>query len=78
MFLTQSMLNVKVNNWVIKLEMYNIEFQYISGNNNMLVNTLSRLLAVNPDVAPPTEQPGHASFEELQAATSVCGGSCFW
>ena len=51
-------MNSKVNNWAIKLKSYNLKLEYIQGIQNTLADTLSRLIEINPDVAPPTEQPG--------------------
>ena len=43
------MLNSKVNNWAMELEAFNIEFDYIKGSNNVLADTMSRLVDINPD-----------------------------
>ena len=62
-------MNSKVNNWAIKLESYNLKFEYIQSIQNTMADTLSRLVEINPDVPLPTEQPGtefsYNFFEEL-------------
>ena len=68
-FLQKNTLNSKVNNWVIELEAFNIQFDYIKGSSNILADTLSRLIAIDPD-APLTPEGqgyefGYAIFEEF-------------
>ena len=59
----------KVKNWTVKLESYNLKFEYIQGIRNTLADTLSRLIEIDPDVTLPTEPPGtefgNNLFEEL-------------
>ena len=68
-FLKQNTMNSKVDNWAVKLETYNLKFEYIQGVKNTLADTLSRLLEIDPDVALPDEPPGTESgynfFNEL-------------
>ena len=68
-FLLKNTLNSKVNNWAMKLEAFNIQFDYIKGSNNILVDTLSRLIAIDPDTPTMPEEPGYefgyAIFEEF-------------
>ena len=69
-FLLKNTLNSKVNNWAIELEAFNIQFDYIKGfNNNILADTLSRLIAIDPDTPTTLEEPGYgfgyAIFEEF-------------
>ena len=40
-FLHKNTLNSKVNNWVMELESFNIQFEHIKGQNNILADTLS-------------------------------------
>ena len=47
-FLHKNTLNSKVNNWAMELEAFNIEFDYIKGSNNVLVDTMSRLVNIDP------------------------------
>ena len=68
-FLQQNTLNSKVNNWAMELEAFNIQFDYIKGSSNVLVDTLSRLIVIDPDT--PLKQEGqgyefgYAIFEEF-------------
>ena len=68
-FLLKNTLNSKVNNWAIKLEAFNIQFDYIKGSNNILADTLSRLIATDPDTPTTPEEQGYefgyAIFEEF-------------
>ena len=65
-------LNSKVNNWAIKLETFNIKFEHISGITNMLADTLSRMIKVDPVAQPELEKEGYefgySCFEELPPA----------
>ena len=45
-FLLKNTLNSKVNNWAMELEAFNIQFDYIKGSNNILTDTLSKLIAI--------------------------------
>ena len=67
--LLKNMLNSKVNNWAMELEAFNIEFDYIKGSNNILANTLSRLIAIDPDTPTTLEEQGYefgyAIFDEF-------------
>ena len=68
-FLQKNTLNSKVNNWAMELESFNIQFEYIQGSKNILVDTLSRLTDINQDTQLPPEEQGYefeyAMFEEL-------------
>ena len=68
-FLLKNMLNSKVNNWAMELEAFNTQFDYIKGSNNILADTLSRLIAIDPDTPTMPEEPGYefgyAIFEEF-------------
>ena len=68
-FLCKNTLNSKVNNWAMELEAFNIEFNYIKGSNNVLVDTMSRLVNIDPDTQQHPEGPGYefgyAVFEEF-------------
>ena len=68
-FLLKNMLNSKVNNWAMELEAFNIQFYYIKESNNILADTLSRLIAIDPDTPTTPQQPGYefgyAIFEEF-------------
>ena len=58
-FLLKNMLNSKVNNWAIELEAFNIQFDYIKGSNNILADTLSSLIAIDPDTPTTLEKQGY-------------------
>ena len=68
-FLLKNTLNAKVNNWAMELEAFNIQFDYIKGSNNILADTLSHLIAIDPDTPSTPEEPGYefgyAIFEEF-------------
>ena len=49
-FLLKNTLNECVNIWVMENEDYQIDFNYIKGKNNVLADTLSRLITVDPEV----------------------------
>ena len=69
-FLLKNMLNSKVNNWAMELEAFNIQFDYIKGSNNILADTLSRLISIDPDTPTMPEEPGFAIFEEFPKVTT--------
>ena len=48
-FLQKNTLNSKANNWAVELEAFNIQFDYIKGSSNVLADTLSRLIVIDPD-----------------------------
>ena len=68
-FLLKNTLNSKVNNWAMELKAFNIQFDYIKGSNNILADTLSCLIAIDPDTPTMPEEPGYefgyAIFEEF-------------
>ena len=53
----------------MKLEAFNIQFDYIKGSNNILADTLSCLIAIDPDTPLTPEgqgyEFGYAIFEEF-------------
>ena len=73
-FLQKNTLNNKVNNWAVELEMYRIRFVHIKGKSNVLADTLSRLISIDPDVKLEPELEGYEfgqyCFEELPKASS--------
>ena len=73
-FLLKNMLNLKVNNWAMELEAFNIQFDYIKGSNNILADTLSHLISIDPDTPTMPEEPGYefgyAIFEEFPKVTT--------
>ena len=68
-FLLKNTLNSKVNNWAMELEAFNIQFDYIKGQNNVLTDTLSCLVDIDPDTPLTLEgqgyEFGYAIFEEF-------------
>ena len=68
-FLQKNTLNSKVNNWAMELEAFNIQFDYIKGSSNVLADTLSHLIAIDPDTPLTPEGQGYefsyAIFEEF-------------
>ena len=49
-FLKQMTLNNTVNNWAMEIERFKIKFVHIAGKDNILADTLSRLIDIDPDV----------------------------
>ena len=47
--LQRNTLNTKVNNWAVEISPFKITFKYIKGINNTLADTMSRLIALDPD-----------------------------
>ena len=74
-FLLKNMLNSKVNNWAMELEAFNIQFDYIKGSKNILADTLSHLISIDPDTPTTPEEPGYefgyAIFEEFPKVTTT-------
>ena len=68
-FLLKNTLNSKVNNWAMELEAFNIQFDYIKGQNNILTDTLNRLVDIDPDTPLTPEgqeyEFGYTIFEEF-------------
>ena len=68
-FLHKNTLNSKVNNWAMELESFNIWFEHIKGQNNVLADTLSHLIDIDPDTQLTPEgkgyEFGYAVFEVL-------------
>ena len=71
-FLKQMTLNNTDNNWAMEIESFKINFIHISGKDNILADTLSRLIDINPDVQLQPElkdyEFGHCAFETLPKA----------
>ena len=49
----------------MELEAFNIQFDYIKGSNNILADTLSRLIKIDPGMPLTPEGQGYAIFEEF-------------
>ena len=65
-------MNSKVNNWTVELEQFKLHLDWIPGSRNLLADSLSRLLDVNPDANQTDEPHGHEfrsfCFKDLQPA----------
>ena len=48
-FLQRNTLNTKVNNWAVEISPFKITFEYIKGIKKTLADTMSRLIALDPD-----------------------------
>ena len=57
-FLQKNTLNNKVNNWAMELEAFNIRFEHVSGKANILADTLSHLVDIDPDARLDPENAG--------------------
>ena len=73
-FLLKNMLNSKVSNWAMELEAFDIQLDYIKGSSNILADTLSHLIAIDPDTPTMPEESGYefgyAIFEEFLKVTT--------
>ena len=73
-FLKQMTVNNTVNNWAMEIESFKIKFIYIAGKDNILADTLSRLIDIDPDVELQPELKdykfGHYAFETLPKVRS--------
>ena len=58
-FLQKQTLNTKVNNWAVELEQFNLKLEWIQGIKNTLVDSLLRLLEVDPEAKLQPEKEGH-------------------
>ena len=69
-FLMKQTMNVKVNNWAVELEQFNLKMEWIMGSKNTLADSLSRLLEVCSEAAkqpePTGQEFGCACFDELE------------
>ena len=58
-FLAKNTLNSEVNNWAIEISPFHITFEYIKGIKNTLVNTMSRLIDIDPQIQQDSEPEGY-------------------
>ena len=74
-FLQKQTLNTKVNNWAVELEQFNLKLEWIQGVKNMLVDSLSRLLEVDPEAKLQAEKKGHEfgmfCFEDVSEISEI-------
>ena len=73
-FLQKNTLNNKVNNWAMELEAFNIRFKHVSSKANILADTLSHLVDIDPDARLDPENAGwefgYYIFESLPKLSS--------
>ena len=71
-------LNNTVDNWAVEIESFKIKFVHIAGKDNILADTPSRLIDIDPDVKQEPElkdyEFGHYSFETLPKAKGTAVG----
>ena len=74
-FLQKNTLNNKVNNWAMELEAFNIRLEHVSGKMNILADTLSCLIDLDPDARLDPENAGwefrYYIFESLPKLSSA-------
>ena len=65
-------MNSKVNNWAVELEQFRLNLEWIPGSQNLLADSLSRLIDVVPGAQQPDEpkdnQFGSYCFKEIEPA----------
>ena len=66
-FLLRNTLNIKLNNWAVELETFNIKFEHISGIKNTLADMLSRIVKMDPDIQPEPEKEGYEFSHQLRS-----------
>ena len=68
-FLAKHTSNSKVNNWAIESSPFRITFEYIKGIKNILADTMSRLIHIDPQAQPEPKPEGYEfgyyTFDEL-------------
>ena len=74
-FLNHKTLNNTVDNWAVEIKSFKIKFLHISGKDNILADTLSRLIDIDPDVVQESElkdyEFGCYAFETLPKVKST-------
>ena len=77
-FLNHKTLNNTVDNWAVEIKSFKIKFILIAGKDNILTDTLSRLIDIDPDIVLEPElkdyEFGHYAFETLSKAKSTTVG----
>ena len=61
-FLQKNTLNLHVNNWAVEIESFKIKFVHIAGKDNVIADTLSHLIDINPDIVLEPELNGLTSL----------------
>ena len=71
-FLQKNTLNLHVNNWAVEIESFKIKFVHIAGKDNVIADTLSCLIDIDPDIVLEPElqdyEFGSYCFETLPKA----------
>ena len=71
-FLQKNTLNLHVNNWAVEIESFKIKFVHIAGKENVITDTVSRLIDIDPDIVLEPElkdyEFGSYCFETLPKA----------
>ena len=71
-FLQKNTLNLHVNNWAVEIESFKIKFVHIAGKDNVIADTLSHLIDIDPDIVLEPElkdyEFGSYCFETLPKA----------
>ena len=74
-FLQRNTLNLHVNNWAVEIESFKIKFLHIAGKDNVIADTLSCLINIDPDIILEPElkdyEFGSYCFETLPKARSL-------
>ena len=77
-FLNHKTLNNTVDNWAVEIESFKIKFVHIPGKDNILTDTLSRLITIDPDVVQKPElkdyEFGCYAFKTLPKAKGTPSG----
>ena len=68
-------MNSKVDNWAVELEQFKLCLDWIPGSRNLLADSLSHLLDVDPNASQMDESQGHEfgsyCFEDLQTCKDI-------
>ena len=71
-FLQKNTLNLHVNNWAVEIKSFKIKFVHIAGKDNVITDTLSHLIDIDPDIVLEPElkdyEFGSYCFETLPKA----------
>ena len=49
-FLQKNTPNLHINNWAVEIKSFKIKFVHIAGENNVIADTLSCLINIDPDI----------------------------
>ena len=65
-FLEHKTKNSKVDNWSLDIARYNLQFEYVKGIKNTLVDTMSRLVQLDPAIKQEPEPEGYQFGQPLK------------